>query len=162
MARREWPLIVECGHDGCRERVAYRYQTRRDLVESFEAKNFTNGRWRCVRHSRSNEVLSEDNPKTTFELTSEQLPSGLYFGGKGFVYGPGFKAFAEDFPPGTKLIVSAAIVLPFRDSDGNPKGEDSEAASSQSDDSAGRKASPETQSTGSAGGDQPTSGVVAQ
>lgn len=48
------------------------------------------------------------------------------------------------------------------DSDGNPKGEDGEAASSQSDDSAGRKASPETQSTGSAGGDQPTSGVVAQ
>lgn len=32
--------------------------------------------------------------------------------GSGFTYGPGFKAFGRDFPEGTKLIVTAEVVLP--------------------------------------------------
>lgn len=112
MSRRDWPLMVRCGHEGCTEQATYRYQTRRDLVTSFEAKNYTDGRWRCIRHRRVNEVLSAFNPETRTELTVTELPSGRYFGNSGFIYGPGFKAFAKDFPPGTKVIVSATLVPP--------------------------------------------------
>ena len=35
---------------------------------------------------------------------------------QGFTYGPGFKAYASDFPPGTKLIVTARIELPSEES----------------------------------------------
>lgn len=112
MSRREWPLTVQCGHDGCSESANYRYQTKRDLMESFELKNYSNGRWRCVRHSRPDEVLSAENPETTCELTVEQKPGGRYFGNFGFVHGPGFKAFAKDFPEGTKIVVTATLIPP--------------------------------------------------
>lgn len=112
MSRREWPLRFVCGHEGCNESANYRYQTKRDLMESFELKHYSNGRWRCTRHARPGEVLSASNPETCAELTVEQKPYGRYFGNVGFISGPGFKAFAEDFPPGTKIIVSTRLVLP--------------------------------------------------
>lgn len=117
MARREWPLRFECGHAGCNENVTYRYSTRRDLIESFEAKNYSNGRWRCVRHSRPNEVLSLSNRTAGTELIVEQKLHGLYFGSFGFISGPGFKAFAKDFAPGTKIVVTAVVVPPNPPSD---------------------------------------------
>lgn len=112
MSRREWPLMFVCGHEGCTERANYRYQTKRDLMESFELKHYSNGRWRCSRHARPDEVLSADNRETRAELTVEQMPHGRYFGHSGFVSGPGFKAFAADFPAGTKVIVTTMLVLP--------------------------------------------------
>lgn len=115
MARRDWPLMFTCAQDGCSERVTYRYATRRDLSESFELKNFSNGRWRCTRHTRPDEVLSSDNRITRAELVLEQKPHGKYFGNSGFISGPGFKAFAKDFPPGTRLIIEASLVLPEDD-----------------------------------------------
>lgn len=115
MSRREWPLTFPCAHEGCMERARYVYQTKRDLQESFELKNFSNGRWRCIRHSRPDEVLSAQNPKTRAELTVDEHPHGRYFGHSGFISGPGFKAFAKDFPAGAKVIVTAELVLPDPD-----------------------------------------------
>lgn len=112
MSRREWTFTGTCGHEGCTERFTYRYPTRRDLVSSYEVKNYSDGRWRYVRHTRPNEVLSVTNQTTTHELVNEQKPYGKYWGGSGFVHGPGFKAFAEDFPAGTKIIVTTQVVLP--------------------------------------------------
>ncbi len=41
----------------------------------------------------------------------------LFFDGKfGFVHGDGYKAYASDFPEGTKLIVRAEIILPCKPS----------------------------------------------
>jgi hypothetical protein len=85
------------------------------MLESFELKNYSNGRWFCVRHSKPNEVLSLENRETCAELISEERPYGRYFGNFGFVHGPGFKAFAKDFPAGTKIIVTARLVLPEED-----------------------------------------------
>ena len=82
------------------------------MAESFEVKNYSGGRWKCVRHSRPDEVLSESNRQTSIELTVEQKPYGRYFGNTGFLSGPGFKAFAADFPAGAKVIVSAVLILP--------------------------------------------------
>ncbi|PXW76007.1 hypothetical protein C7451_106171 [Blastomonas natatoria] len=112
MSRREWTLIFNCGHEGCTERATYRYPTRRDLVSSYESKNYSNGRWRCVRHTRPNEVLGIDNLATCHETVLEERSYGKFWGNSGFIHGPGFKAFADDFPPGTKIIVRAEVVLP--------------------------------------------------
>lgn len=113
MSKRDWPLMFICGHVGCNERVTYRYQTRRDLVESFEQKHYSNGRWLCMRHSRPDELLTPQNRTTRVEWTIEEKPHGRYFNGNaGFVSGPGFKVFAADLEPGTKLIVTTEIVAP--------------------------------------------------
>ena len=110
MGRREWRLRCECGHEGCTEAANYSYQTKRDLVESFELKRFSNGRWRCTRHSRPDEVLSLTNTATRAELIVEDHPHGRYFGSQGFISGPGFKVFAKDFPAGTKVIITATLI----------------------------------------------------
>lgn len=112
MARRDWPFMVKCGHEGCTETATYRYDTRRDLMNSFEVKNYANGGYRCIRHTRPNEVLSASNPRTRAELTAERKHGKLFFGSFGFVFGPGFKVFADDLPEGTRLIVTAEIVTP--------------------------------------------------
>lgn len=111
MARREWPLRFKCGEDGCREVALYSFRTKRDLMESFELKNYSDGRWRCVRHNKPNEVLSVTNLSTRYELTVEQKSYGRFFGNFGFISGPGFKAFAKDFPEGAKVIIEATLVL---------------------------------------------------
>lgn len=112
MSRREWPLMFTCGHEGCTERAIYRYQTRRDMMESFEGKHYSNGRWRCVRHTKPDEVLSASNRATRHELVLEERPHGKFFGHSGFVHGSGFKAFAKDFPVGTKIVVSTEVIFP--------------------------------------------------
>jgi len=50
-------------------------------------------------------------------LLNEQKEHGRYFGNFGFVSGPGFKAYAKDFPPGARLIITARIELPSGDPD---------------------------------------------
>lgn len=113
MARRDWPLRFACAHNGCTEHVTFRYDTQRDLRESAELKWYGGGKgWLCTRHNKPNEVLSADNPETHAELISREEAYGLFFGSSGFVHGPGFKAFAKDFPPGTKLIITARIEIP--------------------------------------------------
>lgn len=112
MSRREWPLRFVCNYPGCTESANYRYPTRRDMMESFELKNYSGGRWRCVRHNKPDEVLSASNPRTRAEIVLEQKSHGKYFGNFGFVSGLGFRVFADDFPAGTRLIVTAEIVPP--------------------------------------------------
>ena len=112
MSRREYLLTFRCKHEGCTERTTYRYDTQRDLRESWARKTYETKGWLCVRHNAPNEVLSIDNPETTFEVTSRQTEHGCYFGSHGFMHGPGFKMFANDFPAGTKLVVTARVELP--------------------------------------------------
>jgi hypothetical protein len=59
------------------------------------------------------EVLAADNDATEKVLVSKRGAGGnMYWDRSGFVYGPGFKAFADDFPEGTQLVVTARIVMP--------------------------------------------------
>jgi hypothetical protein len=70
-------------------------------------------RWRCVRHVRDeNDVLSPDRLILQSETVNRQEPYGRFFGNSGFFHGPGFKAFAEDFPAGTIIRVTAEVILP--------------------------------------------------
>ncbi len=115
MARREYTLGFRCVHPGCTEQIIYRYSTLRDRKDSFELRAYHPDKWRCVRHSRPGGVLAAENPSTEAVLTVEKNEYGHYFGTSGMVIGPGFKAFAADFPPGTRLIVTARIEFPDGD-----------------------------------------------
>lgn len=114
----------QCAHNGCPERSFIEYTARRDL-DGVPAE------WKCYRHDKVDEVLSADNPTTTAVLTlhpsyttsrwDDEPPKLVgYFWGpedankghRGIVSGPGFRAVAEDFPPGARLIVTARIEFP--------------------------------------------------
>ena len=117
-------LTRVCTHNGCTERGFFEYTNQRER-RSIESKP-----WKCVRHIAPNEVLSKDSPDRTTVLTLEPIyshpstyrPEPEIIGyswraeheasGSGFRYGPGFQVHAEDFPPGTRLIVTARIELP--------------------------------------------------
>lgn len=107
---REYYSRFNCAADGCNEYSRFADVTRKDQEQTY--RNYGNGKWRCVRHSREEEVLSVSNHLRIFEIASEAKSSGIYWGNMGFTHGPGFKAFAEDFPVGTVLKVTAEIILP--------------------------------------------------
>jgi len=126
MSRRR-TLTRTCSHTGCTERSFVEYTARRDLEN-------VSPTWKCHRHNKPNEILSADNPETTAVLTlhpsyidgyRHEDPPRLvgYFWGpedaekghSGIESGPGFRAIAKDFPPGTRLIVTARIELPDTD-----------------------------------------------
>lgn len=103
---------LTCTFDGCSERGFTEYANARELGEAIEKGK----RWRCVRH-RSNDgddVLTADHPKLVAEEVVIEETYGRFWKGpdatSGFTYGPGFKAFAEDWPVGTRLRVTAEII----------------------------------------------------
>lgn len=111
--KREWIMVKRCAEPGCKDQARFKYDTRRDMVGSFEARQ---PEWRCIRHSQKHEVLSPDNLSTETRLSSCNSVEGspkLFWGNlSGFLFGPGFKAFADDFPPGSTLVVTARVELP--------------------------------------------------
>jgi hypothetical protein len=113
-----------CAHSGCPERSFIEYTARRDL-------DGVSPTWKCSRHAKPNEVLSADNPETTAVWTLHPSyidgylrsdppklvgyfwgPEGAEKGHSGGAVGPGFIAYAKDFPPGTRLVVTARVELP--------------------------------------------------
>lgn len=111
MARREWALRKPCVHPGCTEVARYTYATRRDLETSYELKHD----FRCTRHSKPAEVLSAENTATEVVMVSKKSDGcgdHLFWERNGFQHGPGFKAWANDFPEGTRLIVTARVEFP--------------------------------------------------
>lgn len=105
---------MKCQEKGCGEYARYEFDTRADYSEHYKRRP----EWRCTRHNHPEEVLSPSNLKTVKESTNIEKINGAlkvhnyWDGASGFRYGPGFKAYSEDFPPGTKLIVTAEIILP--------------------------------------------------
>ena len=120
MSRREYTIRLICANEGCRETSFAVADTRReeDEIRSRYARN----PYRCTRHMNPDKVLSPDNRELTSVAIagpSKKYPelTQLYWDGdefltSGLTTGPGFKAFAGDFPAGTKLIVTARIELP--------------------------------------------------
>jgi hypothetical protein len=115
MPRHEYIHRPQCEEDGCTERAYYVLRTRREYDQTIQGLQRRGG-WRCVRHTKADEVLSAENPVRETTLASYEASYGRFFapegqakGGSGFVYGPGFKAFAKDFPPGTRLVVTARL-----------------------------------------------------
>lgn len=120
------PRIVRfrCGHEGCEEFGRYEVDNRNHAIDL--DRQYGNGKYRCIRHSQPNSVLSAENNRIVDELTIFQEKYGQFWGKErafnGFAHGPGFKAFADDFPAGTILRVTAEIILPAAP-DNHQKGE---------------------------------------
>lgn len=105
----KYSVRAECQHPGCREVAHYEASTRKEQGEIYQRHGRS---WFCMRHTQMDETLSPTNLKHTTELVSRQETYGRFFGSSGFVHGPGFKLFAEDFPAGTTLRVTAEIIPP--------------------------------------------------
>lgn len=111
MPRRGYDRRRRCAHEGCREWSIVNYEYKRDYADAVRREK-GQPPWRCTRHAKPEEVLSEHNLERSTELISDQLDHGRFWGSHGFIYGPGFKVWAKDFPPGTTLVITARIVLP--------------------------------------------------
>lgn len=126
MARREYTIELTCAEPGCREHSFAVAETRQE--ERDARARYAKHPYRCVRHMSPGEVLSAEEPNRSITLTvievhrkdyrGEDYVLGLYWGRDaesahhGFVYGDGYKAFARDFPIGTRLTINVAIELP--------------------------------------------------
>lgn len=100
-----------CQWDGCTETFFVTDLTSSERVE-IESRP-----WYCVRHTNADEVLSPKSTERRFMAvaTPSEIADGLFWGGRsGFIYGPGFKAYAKDFPAGTIIEVTAKIILPHK------------------------------------------------
>ena len=113
MARRTYQLNLRCPVKGCTSRPTfYEYTSRSDYMDG--VRRHPGGTSPCTRHMRPEEVLSADAPErlTTFVVKDgywhdEDTERRVSTSG----FGPGFKAYAEDFPEGTRLIVSAKVIV---------------------------------------------------
>lgn len=114
-----------CAGEGCSEHVTYGYDTKTDRRES--ASRLAKDPYRCPKHgSRADEYMTPGNPvrERIFTVTEsepdhrgritpgwagdgpfkhQQTLSGL---------GLGFHAAAREFPPGTRLVITAQAILP--------------------------------------------------
>ena len=100
--------VHTCTKDGCDRR-----EWKRD---EFLGK----GPFLCSRHLLPERVLSQENRERTGVLTAASYPSGngMFWmkadglASTGYESGPDWNAYADDFPPGTRLIITARIELP--------------------------------------------------
>lgn len=112
-----------CTHTGCSAYRDIEYTARREL-------DTVSKTWKCRKHDKPDEYLTVDNreraavlelhPEYRTNMDRQQVLLGNYWGPEGepdkahhgIVSGPGFWADAKNFPPGTRLIITARIELP--------------------------------------------------
>ncbi|MEH3142502.1 MAG: hypothetical protein PGN37_20485 [Mycobacterium kyogaense] len=117
MSRRGYDRRRVCAEDGCREVTITNYEFKRDYADAARREK-SQPPWKCLRHSRPREVLSTTNRATVgvLECVESEYGSRFWHNGErsttGWEHGPGFMAWAKDFPVGTKLVVSTDIELP--------------------------------------------------
>lgn len=105
----------KCKHDGCMEYGHYSFETKKEARE--HAIKY-GGEYRCSRHRNMETILSPISTTRTKVLSAKMNNGRLYWRtetggyGSGLISGPGFKAWAHDFPEGTTIRVTAEITLP--------------------------------------------------
>lgn len=116
MGRRKHYMDDQCKHDGCTKRSLNLFDRSDDY--NAERKRRNKHPWACLRHTQPDETMGTDNRLRVFEAVAQrsvrypELDELFWGDGSGFVPGPGFRAWARDFPPGTRLRVTAEILLP--------------------------------------------------
>ncbi|QLF83870.1 hypothetical protein SEA_MOOSEHEAD_62 [Gordonia phage Moosehead] len=110
MGRRGYTLRWRCAEDGCTEQ----YYTAVDYKADYHAayRRQSEKPWRCLRHNGNGGVLSPENTLIRTEVPMTVKSYGKFWDRRGLVTGPGFKAYADDFPDGTTLIVTVEAILP--------------------------------------------------
>jgi hypothetical protein len=130
--RGNYRQVIKCADPDCPEKVTYYHETRADEAKS--VKDQRERPWKCSRHFWPERVLGSDREVIASVMTVTRRPdartweSPLIWTGPGWpflsdkVSGPGFQAFAGDWPEGTRLEITARI-LPAA---GEPSGADPE------------------------------------
>lgn len=136
MPRREYRVRVTCAAEGgCRETHTYYCETRREEDQAYERQR--RNPWKCDRHNRPERYLMPGNETTRHVLVASKVQAwrdprrldepvrwldGLFWleegterSGSGLEHGPGFIAHANEFPEGTRLVVTAQIEMPALD-----------------------------------------------
>lgn len=119
----------KCADQSCTDHALFEFTSRRDYDN--HVRSTRDRPWRCTRHTRPDEVLSATNDQRIVTLIAEHntgQTSGAMFWreegaerlGSGFTYGPGFKAYASDFPVGTRLVITARVEVPATDDQATP------------------------------------------
>lgn len=112
MKRRRGPYTrrVPCQQTGCSECAWFEYDTLAERADAVKR----NQPWRCSRHTNPEYVLSLTNRHREKVLTVGRIDDlkALFFveNRNGFIHGPGFKAYANDFPEGTQIRVTVEVI----------------------------------------------------
>jgi hypothetical protein len=121
--RGDYRQTIKCAEQPCPEKVTYHHQTRADEAASLKSQQ--ESPWKCTRHSRPDEVLGRGRETlagvmtVTFRPEARSWEPSLIWTGPGFPFvsdeisGPGFRAFAGDWPEGTRLEITARILPPL-------------------------------------------------
>lgn len=102
---------VRCCYPGCHKTGSYEYDSRREMSENSASRE----KWVCARHIDPEAVMSPTSLTREKSLVSEVLEGTdghKFWNNCGVIHGLGFKAYADDFPAGTKITVTARIELP--------------------------------------------------
>ncbi len=105
---------LACASKPCPEFGYWEFANQREYLD--HAKRVRE--WRCLRHDHPEKVLSLENPRREWisepAARSERFPDlpDLFFGSHGFLHGDGYYAYAKDFPAGTRIRVTAEVLLP--------------------------------------------------
>jgi hypothetical protein len=122
MPRGDYRQTIRCAGAGCKETITYHHQTRRDEAASVKSQQAIP--WKCSRHLWPDKVLGTVRGTITTVMTVHRRPDArswetpLIWAAPGWPFrsdsisGPGFQAFAGDFPEGTRLEVTARILPP--------------------------------------------------
>lgn len=109
----------KCHHPGCKEQAHWSFDSHKEMSDHFKKRQD----WKCLRHSKPDSVLSTERTQVIHIMTATRLegglcpddlfwyPEGIKYG-SGFASGPGFMAYANDFPEGTKIKVTTELILP--------------------------------------------------
>lgn len=111
MRGRRRSITAACHTDGCKETTFFEYY---NSTEGLSAATRAES-WKCLRHKNTIAVLRPDNPRRVYEAIVMAEPYGPFWSdngrpNNGLLAGPGFYAFAADFPEGTRLRVTAEII----------------------------------------------------
>jgi hypothetical protein len=122
MPRGDYRQTIACADQPCREKITYHHQTRAD--EAASVKHQRESPWKCSRHLKPDEVLAPERQAITSVMTVVPRPGAarwetpLIWAASGWnfrsdsVSGVGFQAFANDWPEGTRLEITARILPP--------------------------------------------------
>lgn len=112
--RRPITRRLHCSVAGCQEWSFREYDNRRDYLKG-EARD---REWKCQRHTgilllpefTSGEWISDPNgPSKAYP----DIPrTTLFFGHSGLVFAGPMKAYAKDFPVGTRIRITMEAILP--------------------------------------------------
>jgi hypothetical protein len=126
---------AKCTHPGCTETAFWSFGTRKEAAAHYKYRE----KWKCTRHTHPEEVLSTTNLERTVILTAQRSdkldPAKHRFWHNGIRLASGFnhsdahKAYATDFPEGTRLIITARIELPTGGGGAEHGGENGESKS---------------------------------